>query len=202
MELSHSSPRKNDAPSLSSKSFSFVLKTRSLVLFQTALKKLLFFAFGTGFLLSLPMQQASAETEQLIFEVRIDHPLEHREMISQAEQEAKRLISQRFLNSSDTSSLQVSALLHRNGEVIPMFITTISREQWQQSAQISPWTKYHNSYALLRRHTVNQGQATIVAVAPVVPSSTIIADLGRYESAFDRGRLSSEFVQGSLDRWD
>lgn len=199
MAFSHSSPCKNDAPSLSSRSFSFVLKPRSLVLFQTALKKLLFFAFGTSFLLGLPVQQASAEAEQLIFEVRIDQLLEHREMVSQAEQEAKRLISQRFLNNSNTSSLQVSALLHRNGEVIPMFVTTVSREQWQQSAQISPWTKYHNSYALLRRHTVNTGEATSVAVAT---SPTIIADLGRYESAFDRGSLPSKFIQGSLDGWD
>lgn len=202
MYFSHSSSCKNNASSASPKSSSKMLDSRSLISGYTTWIKLFFTMLTIGFALVAPMQRANAEAEQLVFEVFVDQPIGHRDLVGQAELEAKRLISQRFHEDSGISSLQVSILLNRNGEVIPMFVTTVSRQQWNHSPQVSPWTKYHNSYALLKRHDIGAGQPTVIATTPRISPNSIAAAPRAYESAFDRGGLSSKIIQDSLDHWD
>lgn len=153
-------------------------------------------------------QPVQASTESVIFEVPIAHQRSHRDSVDQAELSAQHEISRRFKQNPELSTLQISVLVDRHGEVIPVFTTTVSREQWRQSPRIKAWSKYHNAYALLLRHNV--------PVTPSVarrPASRTVASVPRtarrlpafnpaVDSAFDRAALPAKQVQRSLDYWD
>ncbi len=150
-------------------------------------------------------QSAQARPENIIFEVLIAHPMSHRDSVNQAELSAQSEISQRFKQDPDALSLQISVLVNRHGEVIPVFTTTVSREQWSQFPQIRRWSKYHDAYALLQRYDVPLDRPMTEAIA-AVPRSAATARLSisnpAVDFAFDRGALSSKQIQNSLDYWD
>jgi hypothetical protein len=98
------------------------------------------------------------------------------------------------------STLKISAVINRNGEVVPLFTTTVSRDQWNQSTQISRWTKYHDAYALLQRHNDNSPKRTVVAAAPRTVARPGFSPA--LDAAFDRGALTGEQIQSTLSRWD
>lgn len=151
--------------------------------------------------LVLQVPAAQAKTEEMVVEVSIERPLEYHDLLNLSELSIQTEISQRFQQDLSLSTLRVSALVNRNGEVVPLFTTTVSREQWSQSPRIALWTKYHDAYALLQRHSSNSSERTVVASAPMSPA-TRLGFSPALDAAFDRGALTGEQIQSTLSRWD
>lgn len=187
-----------------------MLNSNPLMPIQFGLTKLLIATVLASFTLVVQSPEAEARAEQMIFEVSVEHSLGHRDVVKQAEVSAQQKISQQFRQNPEISSLQMSVVVNRNGEIIPVFVTTVSREQWLRSGNISSWTKYHNSYALLRRHDVLEKRPTVIASVPRKPtrsgslsqSEFMESYPSLYESSFDQGSISKEVIQDSLDYWD
>lgn len=136
----------------------------------------------------------------MVVEVPIERPLEYHDLLRWSELSIQTEISQRFQKDLGLSTLKVSALINRNGEVVPLFTTTVSRDQWNQSTQISRWTKYHDSYELLQRHNESIPKRTVVASAPRTVTRPVFSP--SLDAAFDGGGLTGEHIQSTLSRWD
>lgn len=202
MHFTHTLLSVDAALSTSVKRIHSILDSNALMPMGTSLMKLCVTALLVSFALTAQAPSAHARTEQFTFEVPINNPIGHREIIGQVEVETQAEISRQFRQNPEMSTIQMSVLANRNGEVIPVFVTTVSRAEWQQDPQITRWTKYHNSYALLKRHDL---QNQTVAIAPPRQSAIAmgIAPFSRaVDAAFDRGGLSSQKIQNSLDYWD
>lgn len=152
-----------------------------------------------SFIAQVPAARASAE--EMVLEVAIENPLEYRDLLRWSERSVQAEISQRFQKDLSLSTLKISALINRNGEVMPLFTTTVSRDQWNQSPQIAQWTKYHDAYALLQRHNNHSPRRTVVASAPREAVASP-APLSGLEAAFDAGALTGEQIQSTMSRWD
>lgn len=187
-----------------------MLSFSSLMPIPFGLTKLLITTALMSFALVVQSPKADARAEQMTFEVFVEQSLGHRDVVKQAEVSAQQKISQQFRQNPEVSSLQMSVVVNHNGEIIPVFVTTVSREQWLNSGNISPWTRYHNVYALLKRHDVVDERPTVVATVPRTPlrsgslsqSEFMESYPSLYESAFDQGSISKEVIQDSLDYWD
>lgn len=128
---------------------------------------------------------------------------EPNDMRLDAESMAADAINSQFAQDPDATSVQVSVLGDRNGEIIPILTITVSRLQWQQSPQISSWARYHNAYALFQRHD----QERIIAAVPARPDrwSRSIASQSippQVEAAYDAGTLSGAMAQDYLSELD
>lgn len=143
---------------------------------------------------------ARAKTEEMVVEVPVERPLGYHDLLHWSELSIQAEISRRFQQDLSLSTLKISALINRNGEVVPLFTTTVSRDQWNQSTQISRWTKYHDAYALLQRHNDNSPKRTVVAAAPRTVARPGFSPA--LDAAFDRGALTGEQIQSTLSRWD
>ncbi|NER00918.1 MAG: hypothetical protein F6K30_30215 [Cyanothece sp. SIO2G6] len=113
-------------------------------------------------------------------------------------EEMARLLAQ----GASSEAVEIMVLGDRNGELVPILMTVVSPAQWQQDPQVSRWSQYYDSYALLGRY--DQG---VVAIAPrsfsgSQPSAPFQAPVRQIEAAADTGRLSGELAQEYLDELD
>lgn len=107
-------------------------------------------------------------------------------------------INHRFDTNPSLPKVEIVVLGHRNGDIIPILATTVSRAQWQEKPQVSAWTKYYSAYTLIRRH---DPQLTQVATSPS-RSSTAVASRSvsvQFEQQLDSGQLSGRTVQSYVD---
>ncbi|MGD1949044.1 MAG: hypothetical protein ACFB14_05295 [Leptolyngbyaceae cyanobacterium] len=123
------------------------------------------------------------------------------DLISQAESMVSQEIVRYFDSDPSLAEVEIVVLGSRNGDIVPVLTTTVSRTQWQENPQISAWTKYYSSYALIRRH--DSQPPTQVAAAPsrrsAAPQGAIAT---RFERQFDAGQLSGRTVQAYADLID
>jgi hypothetical protein len=123
------------------------------------------------------------------------------DLISQAESMVSQEINHYFDTNSDLAEIEVVVLGSRNGDIVPILTTTVSRTQWQENSQVNAWTKYYSAHALIRRHDVPQ--PTRVATSP--RRSTAVASQGisaQFDRQFDSGRLDGRTVQAYADLVD
>lgn len=142
---------------------------------------------------------AHAEVQDVVIDMPVYGQTFYSDLISRAELMVGDVINRQFSQNADLSTIQVMVMGDRNGEIIPILTTTVSRVQWQENPQVSVWTRYSTSYALLQRHE----QAETVALAPV--RSTDMSDWQRsfqIDEAFDSGRLTGEEAQEYLSDLD
>lgn len=134
--------------------------------------------------------------------VLLDMPIYNRisseDLVNQAESMVSQEINRYFDTNPDLAEIEVVVLGSRNGDVIPLLTTTVSRTQWQESPQVSAWTEYYSFYALVRRHDT---QPTQVAASPSRRSTTVASrDLStQFDRQFDSGRLDGRTVQSYID---
>ncbi len=134
--------------------------------------------------------------------VLLDMPIYDRsssdDLISQAESMVTQEINRHFETNPSRAEIEIVVLGSRNGDVIPVLTTTVSRTQWRSNPQVSAWTKYYTSYALFQRHDT---QPTQVATSPS-RRSTAVASQGiaaQFDRQFDSGQLSDRVVQSYVD---
>jgi hypothetical protein len=123
------------------------------------------------------------------------------ELLSQAEARVSQEINRQFSSDANRSEVEIVVFGHRNGDVIPILTTSVSRAEWQANPQVSAWTEYYRSYALFRRHDAQQTQA--IARTPTRPEAIVSQDISaQIDQAYDAGSLSGQALQGYLDLID
>jgi hypothetical protein len=145
---------------------------------------------------------AEAQEESVVVYMPLHNQMERNDLVADAEFMAADAINAQFNQDSSLTSVQVSVLGDRNGEIIPILTTTVSRSEWQQDPRIAVWTRYHDSYALIQRHD----EERLVAIAPASPSGSrraVAQDLPPYiEAAYQEGRLPAELAQEYVNEFD
>ncbi|ESA34665.1 fha domain-containing protein [Leptolyngbya sp. Heron Island J] len=137
--------------------------------------------------------------------VLLDMPIYSRlssdDLVNQAESMVSQEIDLYFGTNPNHAEVEIVVLGNRNGDIIPILTTTVSRTQWQENPQVSAWTEYYSSYALIRRH---DSQPTQVAARPSRRSTTAASrDLSaQFDQQFDSGQLSGRIVRSYLDLVD
>ena len=138
--------------------------------------------------------------------VLLDMPIYSRissdDLVSQAESMVSQEIDRYFGANPDLTEIEVVVLGSRNGDIIPILTTIVSQSQWQDNPQVSAWTEYYSSYALIRRH--DNTQPAQVAASPSRRSTTVASrDLSaQFDQQFDSGRLNGRLVQSYVDLVD
>lgn len=144
-------------------------------------------------------RSASADTEVVVIDMATNGHVAHSNLLAEAEVLVSDAISRQFSQNAELSSVQVSVLGHRNGEIIPILTTMVSREQWQRDPRVNAWTRYHHAYALFRRHNAER----TVAMIPARPSGISNARSQDWvDAAYDSGRLTGELAQDQLSSLD
>lgn len=144
-------------------------------------------------------QPAYAENQNVVIDMPAYDQTVYSDLISQAELMVGEVINRQFTQNADLSTIQVVAIAHHQGEVIPILTTTVSHAQWQKNPQVSAWTKYSASYALLQRHK----QAETVVLNPSRSADRRnFTRAYQIDEAYDSGRLTGEEAQKYLNKLD
>lgn len=144
-------------------------------------------------------QSAYAENQNVVIDMPAYDQTVYNDLISQAELMVGEVINRQFTQNADLSTIQVVAIAHHQGEVIPILTTTVSHTQWQKNPQVSAWTKYSASYALLQRHK----QAETVVLNPNRSADrSNFTRAYQIDQAYDSGRLTGEDAQKYLSKLD
>lgn len=147
-------------------------------------------------------RSAYAEPEvRTVLDLPLYGQIPQSEIISEAESMVNQEVTYRFNSDPSLLNLEVTVLGNRNGDVIPVLVTSVSRQQWQETPQVSAWTRYYRAYALIQRHDNTQQQtqpvvATSYRSAPV--SQNVASNITNVvDRNFDAGLLPGGALQRS-----
>jgi hypothetical protein len=70
-------------------------------------------------------------------------------LMQEAESLAKRAIAEAFASDRNLTEVTVRVIGERNGQVVPLLTTEVSRRDWERTPQISLWTRYYGSAEIL-----------------------------------------------------
>ena len=175
----------------------FMCSSRSLLSFLSVAAFI-----GTVSVIGFSKVALASSDGPVLLEIPIYSRISSNDLISQAESMVNQEINRYFDTNPDLAEIEVVVLGSRNGDIVPVLTTTVSRTQWQENSQVSAWTKYYSAHALLRRH--DTPQPTQVATGPS-RRSTAVASQGisaQFDRQFDAGRLDGRTVQSYLDLVD
>lgn len=86
-------------------------------------------------------------------------------LIQQAAALAKTSIEQEFSANSSVSEVSVIIASERNGQEVPLLISTVSRSDWQKSPRIYQWTHYFSSSEILLGFLKPQAPQSVLITA-------------------------------------
>lgn len=148
-------------------------------------------------------KSASASTDGPIL---VDMPIYSRtssdDLIRGAESMVSQTINRHFDINPGLAEIEVVVLGNRNGDVIPVLTTAVSRTQWQENPQVSAWSKYYSAYALIRRHDRQPTQVATVASRRSTSYTPSQAVAVQFERQFDSGQLTGRTIQAYTDLVD
>jgi hypothetical protein len=146
---------------------------------------------------------AAARGTRFSIELPVDHPISHLELTQQAESLIRQTITQAFNQNPPIESIEVAVNVNRNGDVLPLMMTTVSRSQWQVMPQMSQWSRYFPIYQQFRR------PQQIPQSTPIAMTSSRRTQAGQWQDttfaidrARDRGELSGKKAQQYLNQLD
>jgi hypothetical protein len=150
---------------------------------------------------------AAASATRFFLELPIDSSISYRVLTQQAESLIYQTIAQAFRQNSPLESIEVVINTNRNGDVLPLITTVVSRSQWEASRQgaampqIRQWSRYYNLYQQFDRPQTIAQSTPVGAAGPAQASNrrTLIFAIDR---ARDRGELSGEMAQRHLNHLD
>lgn len=159
------------------------------------------FASATS-VVNFPRPALASSDGQIFVDMPVYGRTSSDDLISQAESIAEQKINQYFSANPELADVEVVVLGSRNGDVIPVLTTAVSRSQWQENPQVSAWSKYYTAYALLRRH--DERRPTQVAAAPSRRSTATVSQgiSIQFDRQFDSGQLKGRTVQSYADLVD
>lgn len=140
---------------------------------------------------------------KLVLEIPLYGQVPYKDLISQAESLVSGSIDQQFSQHAE-NSVEVVVLGNRNGDIIPILSTTVSREQWQTQPQVRAWTQYYASQSLLQRHNTEEAQTIAAAERPSRSPVSSVSTQRRsdIDRAWDDGRLTGTAAQETLSELD
>lgn len=126
-------------------------------------------------------------------------------VLLEAESLARDAINQQFAQNPALEVAQVLVMASRNGEIVPVLETNVSRAQWLEQADVRLWSRYfQSSYALLGRHD-DQPSLSVARAnmnRSVGSRRNSIRNAAQIDAAVDSGRLSGSEIQQVLGRVD
>ena len=94
-------------------------------------------------------------------------------MMEEASAAARNLINQGFATNPNATETMVTILSDRNGEVVPVLMVRVSREDWRANPQVEQWSRYLGSSAMPLLAYDNEGESSPPSTRrPFVPLST------------------------------
>ncbi len=154
---------------------------------------------GTVSLVGFSKAAVASSNGPVLLEMPVYSRTSSDDLFGQAESMVSQEINRYFDSNPDLAEIEVVVLGSRNGDIVPILTTTVSRTQWQENSQVSAWTKYYRAHALIRRHDTSQ--PTQVATSPS-RRSTAVASRGisaQFDRQFDSGRLDGRTTQSYVD---
>ncbi len=157
---------------------------------------------GTVSVVGIPKAALANPDGAVLLEMPIYSQTSSDDLYGQAESMVSQEINRHFNANPDHTEIEVVVLGSRNGDIVPILTTTVSRTQWQENSQVSTWTKYYSAHALIQRH--NAPQPTQVATRRPRRSTAVASRgiSGQFDRQLDAGRLDSRTVQSYVDLVD
>ncbi|NJL87130.1 MAG: hypothetical protein HC886_15995 [Leptolyngbyaceae cyanobacterium SM1_1_3] len=127
--------------------------------------------------------------------------------MSAAESLASGELSRQFRQNLDLTTVQITVLGEYNGQVVPVLVATVSRENWQRSPQVRQWASYFNSsYVLLGFNSDPTGADRDAIATNDSPglniSPAIIDPIEQLVEAAEKGELSDAELIELIDALD
>ena len=117
-------------------------------------------------------QPDSAAVEVINFTLPFSQPQTVASLMGQASATARRLIDQAFADNSNVTETQVTILSDRDGEIVPLLVVRVGREDWRLNPRVEQWSWYLGAVAMPLLDTRDrQPPARVVSrrTAPVAP---------------------------------
>lgn len=92
---------------------------------------------------------ACAETKELNFLLNSNGSESFEALVQQAQDLVKTTIEEEFAQHPEVSEVTIVLLSDRNGQIVPILRSKVSRSQWQQDSRIYRWTRLFNSSGVL-----------------------------------------------------
>lgn len=131
-----------------------------LQLVKNLLASLIFYFVILGGSLSI----ANAELAQVTLSIDATLVPTFSDLIKQAESLAATEISQRFQADPTLTEVQIMVLGERNGQLVSLLSSSISRNAWQENPDLRQWTQYFSESNILLGYRLPD---------PVIPSTSV-----------------------------
>ena len=136
---------------------------------------------------------ATAEPTQITLSIDATYMPTFSDLVNQAASLAEIEISRQFQADPTISELQITVLGERNGQVVSLLLSSISRDEWQTSSNIHQWTRYFLTSSTLLGYD-NSAQSS--TPEPVATSRTPSSERASSEGASSE-RIPSELLENS-----
>lgn len=133
-------------------------------------------------LLSIGAVSRSAIANQsLNVTIEADQINNYGRLMEQAIGRANDAIANTFETNPNAAPIKLTVLINRNGQVLPMMVAEISRDQWQQEPDVQSWARYSTSVRVL----LGYAQPTRTAARPQAPRRRPIIENAALIDALD-----------------
>lgn len=116
---------------------------------------------------------ALAETKELNLTLESIGNPSFETIMKQAQELAEQSVEQEFTDNPEITEVSITILGDRNGQIVPLLRSKVSRSQWQQDPRIYLWTKYFNNSGVLLGFYNSSGSSAKVAPEPVARPSRV-----------------------------
>ena len=110
---------------------------------------------------------ARANVQQIVLSIDGTQTRTFVDLLEQAESAAAETIAQRFQADPNLTEIQVTVLGDRNGQLVSLLSSNISRNQWQAGAHIRQWAQYFAPSSVLLGYSIAVPVSTRVTGQPV-----------------------------------
>lgn len=93
------------------------------------------------------MSGAIAQIQELHLILNSDKIQSFASLVQEAEELAKSAIAREFQESPKAREVSILILGDRNGQIVPVLRSRVSRSAWQQNPNIESWTRYFSNYS-------------------------------------------------------
>ncbi len=120
-------------------------------------------------------------TESISITLQADQVHNYNRLIEQAVVMANDAIATSFDTNPEAAPIELTVLINRNGQLLPLLMAEVSREQWQQQSDIQTWARYSTSVRIL----LGYAQPTQIAASRQQTRQQFLAELNRREALID-----------------